>query len=467
MKEETLADWKGPRMNNKQLDFTEGSITKKMVVFSWPIFLSNLLQTSYQITDSLWVGNLLGASALGALSISATVVFMVLSFIIGLNGATLTVLSQRQGAKDEAGLKASLNAFVFVLGLLAILLGLIGYFSASSILQLLGTPEEILPLAESYLKINFIGILFLFGYNFIGTVLRAMGDSRSPVRFIFIAVILNIILDPLMIAGFNLGIDGAAYATIVSQGTAFIYGLIYSVRKAGVPFQIPYVPEKRYFFVLFKLGLPAGLSMITISSGVTAILSVVTSFGEEAVAGFGAAQRLDSLIMLPALTLGSAVNTIAGQNIGANKWERVRATAKQGVMLIIAVTLIIGLVTFIGAQFFIRLFVRDDATVAFGAMYIQTIAFFYPFLGINFVLNGIVRASGAMFPVLLLNIISFWVLRYPLTYWMSDLFGERGIALGMGFAFVVSSLIATGYYFLGNWRKVGEELAQKTGHSKV
>ncbi|GAE36421.1 MATE family efflux transporter [Halalkalibacter akibai] len=447
---------------SKQLDFTEGPILKKMILFSWPIFLTNLLQSSYQLIDSIWVGNLLGANALGAITISATVVFTILSFIIGLNGATLTVISQRRGAKDEQGLKESLNAFVFVLGTLALLLGLLGYVFSGSILRFMGTPGEILPLAQSYLQINFIGILFLFGYNFIGTVLRALGDSKTPIQFIVIAVLLNAILDPLFIYVLQLGIDGAAYATVLSQGIAFVYGLLYSIYKAKVPFQIPYLPEKSYFIVLFKLGLPAGLSMMAISAGILAIMTVVTSFGEEVVAGFGAAQRLDSLIMLPALTLGSAVNSMAGQNIGAKLWERVNEIAQKAIILIIIVSVLISTIIFFGAERFIKIFIQDPETVQFGVTYVKTIAFFYPFLGINFVLNGIVRAAGAMFPILVLNIISFWILRYPLTAIFAKWLGEQGIALGMGLSFVISSVIATAYYFRGNWRKISEDIAEKT-----
>ncbi|MFC0557487.1 MATE family efflux transporter [Halalkalibacter alkalisediminis] len=453
-------------LQSKQLDFTEGRIMKKMILFSWPIFLTNLLQSSYQLIDSIWVGNLLGPSALGAITISATVVFTILSFIIGLNGATLTVLSQRRGANDEEGLKNSLNAFVFVLGTLALLLGLIGFLFSGHILRFMGTPGDILPLAQSYLQINFIGILFLFGYNFIGTVLRALGDSKTPIRFIIIAVVLNTVLDPLFIHVFQWGIDGAAYATIISQGTAFLYGLLYSIYKAKVPFQIPRLPERRYFIVLFKLGLPAGLSMMTISAGILAIMTVVTGYGEEVVAGFGAAQRLDSLIMLPALTLGSAVNSMAGQNIGAQLWERVNDIAKQAIILISIVSITISTVIFLGAEQLIRLFVQDEGTVQFGAVYVKTIAFFYPFLGVNFVLNGIARAAGAMFPILILNIISFWILRYPLTAIFSKWLGESGIALGMGLSFVISSVVASVYYFRGNWRKISEDVGEKTGNKE-
>ncbi|MCF6139296.1 MATE family efflux transporter [Pseudalkalibacillus berkeleyi] len=449
----------------QQMDFTKGSVSKQMIFFSVPIFLTNILQTSFQFIDSVWVGNLLGSSALGAISISATLIFTILSFIIGVNSASLTVLSQKKGADDTQGLKESLNAFVFVLGILAVSLGLIGFFLSGWLLNLLGTPAEIYPLAKSYLQVNFLGILFLFGYNFIGTVLRALGDSKTPIRFVLMAVILNTILDPIFISWFDMGIVGAAYATIISQGFAFVYGLVYSVWKAGVPFVKPYVPPRFYFVTLFKLGVPAGLQMMAISGGIAAIMGIVAHYGADVVAGFGAAQRIDSIIMLPAFTLGSAVNSMAGQNIGIRAWDRVDAISRNGILMILGVSFAISTVAFLSAENLIQLFVDDIETIEFGATYLKTVAFFYPFLGINFVLNGIVRAAGAMVQVLILNLISFWVLRVPLTYLFAKWLGESGIAYGIGSSFIISSIIAYGYYKFGKWREIeifNEESNQHT-----
>ncbi|WP_240375799.1 MATE family efflux transporter [Bacillus piscicola] len=454
----------------QHLDFTEGNIMKKMVLFATPIFLGNLLQSSYQIIDSLWVGNLLGAEALGAVSISATIVFTILSFIIGINSATLTVLSQRKGANDSEGLKTSLNAFVFVLGILAVFLGVAGFFLAPHILGWMGTPNSLLPMAVSYLRINFLGIVFLFGYNFIGTVLRAVGDSKTPLRFISLAVVLNTVLDPLFISVFELGIEGAAYATVLAQGSAFLFGIIYSILKKGLPFTIPTPPPWDEFLRIFKLGLPSGFSMMAISGGMLAIMTVVTSFGETVIAGYGAAQRVDSLIMMPSTTLGSAITSMSGQNIGANKWNRVKEIAKSGLILIITVSLTISLLAFLSAEVLMRMFVDDPATIAFGAAYLRTVTFFYPFLGINFVLNGIVRSSGAMVQVLALNIISFWVLRFPLAWAFSKLVGQQGIAIGIGLSFVISSLIAVLYYRFGKWRSIdifSEESSSEANKEKT
>lgn len=437
-----------------QHDFTQGPIARQLFYFSGPIILANLLQVSYQLIDSLWVGNLIGANALAAVSLSGTVLFTVLSFVIGLNNAALTILSQQKGRGSGEGLRRYLNAFVVLLAGMSIGLGILGFILAEPLLRLVGTPEEILPMATVYLKINFIGMLFLFGYNFIGTALRSVGDSKSPLYFVAIAVVLNTILDPLFISVFGWGIEGAAYATIISQGAAFFIGFFYIRSKRILPFTRPSVPSKREVLDILRLGIPAGLQMSVISAGVLAIMSVVASFGPAVVAGYGAAQRLDSLIMLPAQALGTAINSMAGQNIGAGQWDRVERVTRYGFFYNLAVMLIIAAILYIFAEPAVRLFLKEEDAVEFGTEYLRGVAFFYPFLGINFILNGTVRAAGAMFQVLVLNILSFWVLRYPLTYLFAGWYGQDGIALGIGVSFVISSAFAYLYYRYGKWREI-------------
>ncbi len=415
--------------------------------------LTNLLQVSYQFIDSLWVGNLLGANALGAVTISSTVVITVLSFIIGINNAALTILSQQKGKADQSGMKAYLNAFVVVLGLLSILVGIGGYLFSHQILVLMNTPVDILNDAKAYLQINFLGILFLMGYNFISTVLRALGDSKTPLRFVMIAAVLNTILDPVFISVFNWGIEGAALATVLSQGIAFFLGLLYTLRRKIIPFTLPALPKWKEVSLILKLGIPSGLQMTVIFAGITAIMTVVNSFGGAVVAGFGASQRIDSLITLPAMALGTAVNSMAGQNIGANRWDRVREIAIYGALFNFIIMLGIALLVFLLATPLTRLFIREEQAVTFGANYLKIIAFFYPFIGLNFILNGIVRGSGAMYQVLILNILSFWVLRFPLTYLCSAISGENGIALGIGISFIISSIFSFSYFKWGNWKK--------------
>src|SRR5699024_7444389 len=212
--------------------------------------------------------------------------------------------------------------------------------------------------------------------------------------------LLNIILNPLFIAGLDFGINGAAFATIFAQGSAFLYGIIHVLSKKLAPFSLPTVPSKQEVGLILNLGIPSGLQMAVISAGSAAIMSVVTIFGSGVVAGFGAAQRLDRILMLPAHALGTAVNSMAGQNIGVRNWSRVKKIAKYGVLYNFSIMMLVGLIVVIFAEYGIRLFIDETEAVAFGTKYLQIVALCYPFLGINFILNGIVRASGAMYQVL-------------------------------------------------------------------
>lgn len=440
-------------MRKDQHDFTKGNIWKQLIVFSGPILLANLLQTSYQFIDSLWVGNLLGANALGAVSISGTILFVALSFVLGINNAALTILSQQKGKGSVEGLRRYINAFVVILTIASVVFAVLGVFFAESLLHLLGTPKEMVALGKSYLQINFIGILFLFGYNFISTVMRALGDSKTPLLFVTLAVLLNAVLDPLFISVVGWGVHGAAIATIASQGIALLYGVIHVLRRKMVPFTIPTLPSWKETRLILHLGIPAGLQMAVISAGSAAIMRVVTGFGGAVVAGFSAAQRLDSLLLLPAHALSTAVNSMAGQNIGVRNWKRVSKIAKYSVISNLSVMFTIAIVVVLFAEFGVRLFIGDPKAVQFGKTYLQIVALCFPFLGINFMLNGVVRAAGAMYQVLILNIISFWVLRFPLTALFANLFGETGIGLGMGVSFLISSGFAFAYYRFGKWRE--------------
>ena len=272
-------------------------------------------------------------------------------------------------------------------------------------------------------------------------------------RFVALAVLLNTVLDPLLIHTFGFGVRGAAFATVLSQGVAFLYGLIHVTRKRLAPFRRPSMPTWIETRTILNLGIPAGLQMAVISGGAAAIMSVVAGFGGAVVGGFGAAQRLDSLIMLPAQALGIAASSMAGQNIGSGNWERVNRISRATVLYNLAIMFAIALVLVILAEPAVRMFIDEAEAVDFAVRYLRTVAFCYPFLGINFVLNGVVRAAGAMYQVLALNIISFWVLRYPLTALFSHWFDETGIGIGIGASFIISSLFAYGYFRFGKWRE--------------
>jgi len=433
-------------------NFIEGSIARTLAVFSFPILLTNILQASMLFINSLWVGNLLGSVAFGAVTVATTILVMVLAFVIGINNATLTIFAQLKGTGDQDKINAYLSAFVIILLVLSCLISVFGYVFAEPLLLLMSTPPSLMSEATSYLQINFIGTALLVGYNFIGTALRAFGDSKTPLYFVFLATILTVVLAPAFMAGLDMGVAGAAYATLLAQSTAFLCSLIYLARKFKKRTFSLRFPQREEIKTILQLGIPSGLQMIVIYAGMTVILSLVNTLGEAAVAGFGAAQRLDNIVLLPAMALGTAVNAMAAQNIGARKWQRVSQISNMGVRYNMAVMLSVAAILFIWAEPLVRLFIHDHESVQFGTLYLQIIAFFYPFIGLNFIFNSVVRGAGAMLQVLILNIISLWLLRVPLAYWATHLYGEPGIAIGMGASFVLSFLFSGAYYKWGGWR---------------
>lgn len=405
------------------------------------------------LINGLWVGNLLGSASFAAVTVGTTVMVVVLAFVLGINNATLTVFAQLKGAGNQEGINSYLSAFAIILTMLSLVIAVSGYFFADALLALLNTPASITDAARQYLQINFIGTLFLTGYNFIGTVLRASGDSKTPLYFVLLATVLAAVLDPLLISGLNMGVAGAAWATVLAQAIAFLYSLFYLAgRSTHYVFKLQW-PKPAEIKTILKLGVPSGLQMIVIYAGMTVILALVNSFEVEVVAGFGAAQRLDNIILLPAVALGAAVNAMAAQNVGAQQWARVSAIATAGVIYNAVVMTVIAALLFICAEPLVKLFVRDEGSVAFGVSYLRTIALFYPFIGLNFILNGVVRGAGAMLQILALNVISLWMLRVPLAYWMTSLYGETGIALGIGISFLISSFFSIAYYRWGGWRR--------------
>lgn len=303
-----------------------------------------------QVINSLWVGNLLGSEAFAAVTVATTIMVVVLAFVLGINNATLTIFAQLRGTDDRQKIHSYLSAFVFLLTVLSLILSIAGFVFTRPLLVLMNAPDSILEEAEIYLRINFAGTILLMGYNFISTALRAFGDSKTPLYFVFLATVLLTVLDPIFIAGFDMGVAGAAYATVLAQSIAFIYSLFYlSKRYKNHSFRLRY-PLWVEIKTILELGIPSGLQMVVIYAGITVILALVNTLGESAVAGFGAAQRLDNIVLLPAVALGTAVTAMAAQNIGAQQWDRVTRITKIGLIYNIAIMLIVSAALFIWAE---------------------------------------------------------------------------------------------------------------------
>lgn len=440
-------------------DLTEGNVFKHLLYFSFPLLIGNVIQSLNQLIDAFWVGRFVGPHGLAAVAVSGPVVFVLLAFVFGFVIATSTMVAQYKGAKDDEALQKTIDSSNKSLALAALFFTGVTIACTPFILTLLQTPPEIFDMAQQYLMIIFSGLFFLGGYNYLSAILRGVGDSKTPLYFLIIAVVLNIILDPILIIGLGpvpeLGVAGAALATVISQGVAFMLGLIYIKRK-DLGFKMSFLKAKITSFYLtkmIKMGIPAGMQQVIVSTAVVAVLGAINMQGADVVAGFGTAQRLDAFIFLPAMSLGLAVSAMVGQNIGAGKWDRVPQIVRSGIFLSFAITGVLCTLLFIFREQALAVFTDDPNVIYEGANYLKIVVFtFIPF-SFMFIITGVLRGAGDMMWGLILTAVSLWVIRVPLVYILAIPYGVDGIWYGMAASFVLAYVVAGAYYLTGNWKK--------------
>ncbi|MCD6156284.1 MAG: MATE family efflux transporter [Candidatus Atribacteria bacterium] len=458
-------------------DFTQGSIPRHLIFFSLPMLAGNLLQTFYNTVDSIWVGRFLGAEALGAVSVGFPVLFILISFVFGLGmGANIMVAQYLGARKDEKVQKTVVNALV-LLTLLGIILAIVGIKLHLAILEVIRTPETIKQLASQYLTIIFWGLPFLFLYNAISSILRGMGDAKTPLYLLIYATVINIILDPLMILGIgpfpSLGVAGAALATTIAQGISGLIGLLVLFKLNIIS---PHIRSSWWDWsiitTMFHLGMPAGVQQSIVSLGILAMTSLVNLFGEKVVAAYGAATRIDQFSFLPAMTISVAISSIAGQNLGFGDYQRSREVLRWGTIITFCFALPIATLVFFEAENLIRIFITEEKVIAIGKEYLQIVAFSYIPFSLMFAVNGFLRGAGDTMQTMVNTLISLWLIRLPFSWLLSIYFqfGAKGIWIGMAIGPVVGFLVALAYYRSGRWKNkilVKREMPSQEGKEKL
>ena len=353
-------------------DLTEGKVWKVIVRFALPLLVGNLLQQFYNITDSIIVGQFLGKEALAAVSASFFIYYFIISLVIGVGSGTTVVISQLFGAKQYQKVQLAFSSFFIFMLVGGIILSIAGIIFAEPVFRLTNTPEEVIPQAVAYFRI-YIGGTFLFvTFNSIISILRGVGESVRPMLFILITTVLNIAFDLLFILVFKWGIEGAARATVVSQGIGMCIALAYvnnthpllSIKKQDMLF------DWKLFKESLKIGLPTSVQQCAIALGLIALLGIVNSFGTNTLTAYGAAGKIDTIITQAVLTLSGALAAFCGQNIGAGRLDRV----KKGVQFTMYTNIALGLLTFAAVYLFgnemMRIFTKDIDVVAIGKEYL-------------------------------------------------------------------------------------------------
>ena len=391
---------------SRMVDMTQGSIWRHMVKFAVPVLLGNLFQQFYNTFDSIVVGRFAGKEALAAVASSGNLIFMMNAFFIGLTMGAGVIISRWFGGKDDERLEAAIHTDVAFGCLCGILLTVVGVLFTPQILIWMSTPENVLPLSTLYFRIFFAGSLASVLYNTFTGILRAIGDSRTPLLFLIFASVTNIALDLLFVGAFRWGVAGAAGATVISQVLSAVLCGIRLMRMEGAC----RLNLRRVRFDRIQLrlvanqGIPTGLQNSIIAIANVVVQSNINSFGDTVMAGQGAYSKVEGFAFLPITAFGMAMTTFIGQNLGAGNYERAKKGARFGVLCSIVLAEIIGVLIYCLARYAVKLFNDDPDVVDIGTQAAHTEALFFFALamahGISAVMRGVGKAKIPMYTML-------------------------------------------------------------------
>jgi putative MATE family efflux protein len=474
----------GPRGSDRSVNVTDGPLLKPLFVLSIPIVLANLLQVGYNLADTFWVGRL-GSDAVSAISFSWAIVFLTITLAAGFTVAGTVLVAQNKGAGNLDRIsEVAGGTITFVVGL-SVIFSIFGYALAPWLLQLVGsTPgTEVFRLAVTYTRTMFLGIPFVFGFFIFQSLLQGWGDTRTPLYLMLLGVVLNVVIDPFLILGFQnnlvfevagqtalqsslyattgfsgFGVQGAAIATIASRGVgaAIAMGLLLSGRVGIQLDPTDFLPTRGILRKIFRIGAPASIEMSTQSLGVTIITALVAIAGAESVAAFGIGTRVTSLVVLPALGLARGTETAVGQNLGAKQPGRAKRAVLASAAVTAGVLAVVTVAVYVNAAAIIGFFITGEAAasvIATGADYLRIVGATYVFLGVFHIVQGAYRGSGSTRIAMIFGIVGLILLRVPPAYALvawTDL-GATGVWYGIAAANVLMVLLSGAYLLRGTW----------------
>lgn len=454
-------------MTDKSAHQTTNLSWKTMLVFLIPLMLSNFLQSISATISSILLGQFIGVQALAAVSVFFPVLFLMISFLIGIANASTVLIGQAYGARDDKQLKAVVGTSLFFSFLLGLALFGIGLGFGRSMFELIGTPADIFEMTLGYATIMFAGLPILFPYIMYTTFMRGTGDSKTPFYFLIISTGLTVTLTPWFVLGGSgipsLGINGAALAFIIADAITLVLLLFYLERQKH-PLRLDKETMRNMKLnptilkLLFKIGIPTGIQMIMVSLSSIALVSLVNRYGSSAAAAFGAANQIISYVQMPAISIGMTVSIFGAHAIGAGLIHRLQAILLTGIKLNLAVSGILIVVVYVSAHMLLSLFITDAGTLSIAQHLLMLTLWSYLLFGLMHTITGIMRASGDVFWPTLLTVTNIWVIQVPVAYWLSQHspLELEGIWLSFPIAFTVGLLLQTGYYvfFWKNKEKV-------------
>lgn len=443
-------------------DLTTGPIGKTLILFALPVLATNILQSLNGSANAIWVSHVLGEAALTATSNANQIMFLMLGAVFGLSMASNIMIGQAMGARDEATAKKVIGTSTAFFIVVSVTVGSLGVVLTPFILDAMGTPADARRDAISYLRVIFSAMPFMYFFSYVMMAQRGAGDSRTPFYFSLVMVGMDVVLNPVLITGFGpfpeLGIAGSATATLIAQTVTLLAMIVHLYRKQSILVLRPgefhlLIPDLAIIRSLVLKGLPMGFQMMVTSLAAVTMMSLVNKHGVHTSAAYGAAAQLWTYVQMPAMALGAAVSSMAAQNVGAGKMDRVERVARSGALYALLFTATPVVLIYLADPWVLRAFLPASSPSFPIAIHINAYVLwgFIPF-GIAFIFSGIVRATGAVWPPLLAMIVSLWGVRIPLASFLEPQMGADAIWMSFPIGSGTTLLLAGGYYLWGGWR---------------
>lgn len=436
-------------MSTKVVSMTEGKIWKKLLLFSIPLMMGSFFQQLYNTADSIIVGNYVGKEALAAIGATDNLINTFIGFFMGLSTGAGIIISQYFGAKDEKNVQIAVNTTIGLTFVMSVICTVCALGFRTQMLKLMNTPAEVFVQADAYLRIYFLGVTGLLFYNMGAGILRAVGDSRRPLYFLIFSAVLNIVLDLIFVAGFSLGVEGAAYATVISQGASAVLVMIVLSRERAsyrvVWNRIRLNPEM--IGKIVRVGLPMALQSAVVSFSNVFVQSYINHFGVAAMAGWSAYGKVDKFCLLPIQSLSLGLMTFVGQNYGAKRYDRIRKGIRTGLTMCFGIAICMIILINLFAESLVSMFIQSPDVVKFGTLFIHIEMPFYLALCVNSVYDSTLRGIGMTKGPMLIMMINSILFRQIYLFVVSRVSESMiPIVLGYPLGWILCSVMLVLYY---------------------
>ncbi len=442
-------------MNTKKTtDMTNGSPMRHILKFAWPLIIGNLFQQFYNMVDSIVVGKFVGANELAAVGTCGSMNFLFFSLSSGLAVGIGVIVSQYFGARDEENVRVTIANAIYVLISAALLVSLIGILFSPWILRLLSTPEGIIGNSIIYARTTSAGIIAIALYNGVASILRALGDSKTPLYFLILSSIVNVVLDLTFVLVMGWGVFGVAFATIISQAVSAVSCIIYAYKK------IPYFhfnkeqlrPQKSIIVRSFKLGIPIALQNSMIAISCMALQGVVNTFEETVMAAYTITGRIEQIVQQPYSSLGMALTTYSGQNMGAGKTERVKKGFYQATLIVLIFSLLMLPIAYLFGKPIVGLFVNEQPVIDIGVKALRITSLCYFALGMIYVPRAVLNGCGDT-GFAMINGFTEVACRIVFSQILTRIafLGFWGIWITTGLTWATTATVCVIRYFRGKW----------------